>query len=455
MLNLTEEADARLPVPGAIRRARKAAGMTQAQLCAAAKIGISTLEKLERGGDRGAGPRVRSSLAGALVVAEDDLFLPATVGVTEAAELTGHCRRTIRMHIDSGDLRTLPSPPLPAREDLPDWLTVREVCALTGESQPAINKHMKELKGERQPDGSWRVPREAALEFARGRQARDRIDLEELSRWAEEYDYQLAARATPRLRCVVCDNEFSRIRSRVQDVERSYCTLDCYFKHRRDEAAARAEAMPRGRCGSPTCVDPRCEVRPGYCHRDGCERRATVAEDTRQRNRYAAGSPTLYCTQQCAVLDRNSGDLYRESKRELEAAGYVISTQRAEKILGRSKPVVCRWAKALGLGRQLRGRGGHQGPLRFRVEDIRTLRAELKRFDHLTPRVPNPRGEYGRLAATLAKQNGNRVGRATSYSEEHAGLVRQLDHDGCTLGQIVFRTGLPLGQVRRILEKSR
>jgi transcriptional regulator with XRE-family HTH domain len=453
MLSLTEEADIRLPAPGRIRQARKAAGMTQAQLCAAAEIGISTLEKLERGGDRGAGPRVRGSLASVLGVAEDDLFEPPTVvGVSKAAELTGHCRRTIRVAIDSRDLHTLPSPPLPALEDLPEWLTVREVQELTGESQPTVNREMT-LEGARQPDGSWRLPREAALEYARDRQARDRIDLEELQRWAEEHDRQLAARATPRLRCVFCGDEFTRRRSAVGDIVRSYCTLDHYFEHRRDEAMARAAAMPRGGCGSPTCPDPRCMVRSGRCHRDECDRPAAVATETRERDRHVVGEPTLYCTPKCARLDRNRGDAYRESKRELKAARYVLTTRNAQKMLGRSKPVICKWAKALGIGRHLRGDDGQPGPLRFRPEDIRTLREELRRWDHLTSREPDP-GEWGRVAPVLAELHGERPGRKRKYSDEQEALVRRLRLEGLSYGRIVMKTEIPLQQVRRILKKS-
>jgi hypothetical protein len=407
---------------------------------------------LERGCDRGAGQRVRSSLASALGVAEDDLFAKPIVGVSEAAELTGHCRRTIRAAIENGDLRTLPHPPLPAPEDLLEWLTVREVCQLTGQSQPTVNKHMK-LEGTRQADGSWRLAREPALEYAREHQARNRMDLEELSRWAEDYDHKLAEQATPRLRCVYCDAEFRRMRSRVGDAARSYCTVDHYFKHRREEAAARAEAMPRGGCGSPTCPDPRCKIRPGRCHRDDCDRPAALATETRERNRHVYGEPTRYCTQRCAVLDRNRGETYRESKRELEAAGYVLTTRNAEKILGRSKPVICKWAKALRVGRQLRGDDGQLGPLRFCKEDIDRLRAALQPWNHLSPREPDI-GEYGRLARELAKQHGNRLGRKRGYTVGQADEVRQLRYDGKTLTQIENKTRLSRMKVRRILAEG-
>jgi transcriptional regulator with XRE-family HTH domain len=450
MLKLTEPVDIRVPVPGAIRRARIAAGMTQARLCAAAGIGISTLEKLERGGDRGAGQRVRSALASALGATEDDLFAPPTAGVTEAAELIGHCRRTIRLAIDSGDLRTLPNPPLPALEDLPEWMTVRQVCELAGESQPTINKHMTELEGRRQPDGSWRVPRETALEYARGRETRDRMELEELSRWAEDYDRQVADRAAPVLRCFVCGEEFMRRRSAVRDITRSFCTLDHYFEHRRTEASARAQAVPRGGCGSPTCSDPRCKVRSGRCHRDKCDRPAAIATETRERHRHVVDEPTLYCTQRCAVLARNRGDAYRESQRELTKAGYVLTARNAERLLGRSKPVICKWAKALELGRQLRGDDGQLGPLRFCKDDIDRLQDALQPWDHLSPRERDL-GEWGRVAPVLAEQRGTHTGRKRSYSEDEAERVHQLRSAGKTLTQIELSSGLSRDQVRRIL----
>jgi hypothetical protein len=153
------------------------------------------------------------------------------------------------------------------------------------------------------------------------------------------------------------------------------------------------------------------------------------------------------------VLDRNRGEVYRESKRELEAAGYLIHTRHVEKLVGRSKATICRRAKALNIGRHLRGPGGERGPLRFRKEDIDALSEELKCWDHLSWREPDP-GQWGRLAPVLAKHHGKRTGRKPSHTEDEADVVLELRHGGASYGQIQVKTGLKRGQIRRIVAKE-
>jgi hypothetical protein len=208
--------------------------------------------------------------------------------------------------------------------------------------------------------------------------------------------------------------------------------------------------MARGGCGSPTCADPHCKVRRGYCHRDDCERPAAIANQTKQRDRHIADEATLYCSPRCATLDRNRGDAYRESKRELETAGYGYNTGSVEKILGRSKPVICKRAKELNVGRHIVGSDGQRGPLRFRKKDIDKLKDELRRWDHLTSRAPDL-GEYGRNAPVIARQHGKRVGRRPSYTDDEAEFVRQLGRKDLSLRQIANKSGLSKDQVRRVL----
>jgi hypothetical protein len=55
-------------------------------------------------------------------------------------------------------------------------------------------------------------------------------------------------------------------------------------------------------CGSPACTEAECAVKPGHCHRPGCELEAPKADRTDRRSHRVKGYRKLYCSAHCRAV---------------------------------------------------------------------------------------------------------------------------------------------------------
>jgi transcriptional regulator with XRE-family HTH domain len=124
--------------------------------------------------------------------------------------------------------------------------------------------------------------------------------------------------------------------SRRQDGKKSWRIPTGDFDHwlsghearvaeRRRAAQARRFARRRrnlmrkaGACGSPTCTDEACTVRPARCHAPTCEEAAAVAPRTNRKHRHVIGEPTLYCSSHRAYRANERARRFVEHLREEE-----------------------------------------------------------------------------------------------------------------------------------------
>jgi transcriptional regulator with XRE-family HTH domain len=137
-----------------------------------------------------------------------------------------------------------------------------------------------------------------------------------------------------------------------------------------------------GECGSPTCRDPECSVRPGGCHRNGCENHAVRAERTSASLRWVEGYPTKFCSARCGVVasqeDEHPNERARRRLDEHGKAEGVAHLYDVAQKLRRAPQSVARLAKTLGVGQDFPYFGPSGSTLVFSVSDVVALEHHLQ-----------------------------------------------------------------------------
>jgi len=381
----------RLSRPDEIRRLRKLRGWTQGDIAAAAGIGASTVESLERG--HFASPRVQEALSDALAVGLDALFEPGQPGVSfEDALAIAECSRpTLTKAVKNGDVTplagTLPEEERAQRPDeLPETMSVRELAAATGLSRAKVSLDLRNqmIVGTRRHTGEWQASRTESVRYLarRRRVVAHRFDPEDLLQWKRVRE-QRSAERTVRAVCAngQCGKEVARAQSRLDAGQRRiYCGQACYREHK-DELLREKIMQKAGGCGSPACADPDCQVEPGSCHLPSCAELARLAPKSSRQNRWVKGLPTAFCSPGHASVARNSGAGDAARLRQLQDAGYTNDIAQLAKKIRRAEPVARRLVSKHELGQRVYGTTVAGDPIRVTDQEAADLRVLVEPHD--------------------------------------------------------------------------
>ena len=320
----------------------------------------------------------------------------------------------------------------------------------------------------------------------RGRGTIYMVETEDLDRWRATFP---ASRAPHRpaivLTCAIagCENEVVRWPSDLAKNSggRAYCPEHRCFddpqwraslsRARTSRFTAERERLlaEAGRCGSPTCSDPQCEVRPGGCHAPGCLELATIASQNSRGLRWIKGYPTLCCREErCASLVWRESAMER-SRRDFDAykkqEGLIDLREAANRLaargIRRASSTLAWEVRRLGIGRQFRGFGGHEGAWALTEHDFGILERHLSKSAycswHNDPELRpawykakfGSTAEYGRFNRERAAAKGTSVGRRPELSNDERARIDELLEQGWTQQRIANRLGISRDQVKR------
>jgi hypothetical protein len=217
---------------------------------------------------------------------------------------------------------------------------------------------------------------------------------------------------------------------------------------RRDWAELRRSLLTEaGGCGSPTCSDPDCQVKPGACHRPGCTENAAIAVDTCNDRRWVRGYPTKYCSGACAAIDNRPHERFKLELERLRDEGlYDVETVASE--LDRAPQTVLRHVHLLGLGQW--GAGFGQCFLsRKEIELLRERIIDDPRRPTWTDRKLRAVWQHHRHGDT--SRYGALGGRQRGYEDDQIARVLELRGRGLSIRSIGRVVGLTKDQVARIV----